>query len=328
MFSLFLRFHDTGVKIYSDSLNILRVIRNNLKPHLASENSFSHSAEISIQRAKRVIEIPSHYKKLAYYHNVQLFQSPDKKSYFVTDGFSSAEINPSKAKSTIYYYPAVERDSTLFTPLFFTILLIELLRYRGMYYLHSGGVSKDKKNCILIAGEGNTGKTTLTTSFIKCGYYFLGDDALFIYNNENGEIHVHSYARDFLFTRDGIKYFPEFSSRINSDNGNIKLNLPAVKIFKHKFIKESKPFAILFTKIGNEKRTTLKEIRPAGALRNLILCSQQVMFDNIVARSHLEALSKLAVQCKIFEAELGSDLLNNCEETIHKLEEALCQYQK
>lgn len=323
-----LRFHNTGVKIYSDSLNILRVIRKNLEPHLTSKNSLSHSAEISVQRAKRVIEIPPHYKKLAYYHNVQIFQSPDKRNYFVTDGFSSAEINPSRAKSKIYYYPIIEREPTLFTPLFFTIILIELLRFRGIYYLHSGGVSKDKKNCILIAGEGNSGKTTLTTTFIKYGYYFLGDDALFIYNNGNGEIYAHSYGRDFLFTRDGIKYFPEFSRRVNPDNGNIKLSLPAVKIFKNKFIKDSRPFTILFTKVGNKKRTTLKEIRPLQALRNLILCSQQVMFDNIVAKPHLDALAKLVTQCRCFEVMLGIDLLKEGEQVIRKLEETICQYPK
>ncbi len=323
-----LRFHDTGIKIYSNNSNILRVIRKNLEPHITTKNSFSHSAEISIQKAKRVIDIPSHYKKLAYYHNVQIFQSPDKRNYFVTDGFSSAELNPSGAKSKIYYYPIIERDSTLFTPLFFTIILIELLRFRGIYYLHSGGVSKDKRNCILIAGDGNSGKTTLTTSFIKCGYYFLGDDAVFIYNNGNGEIYAHSYGRDFLFTRDGIKYFPEFLPCITSDNGNIKLSVPAVKIFKDKFIKDSRPFTILFTKVGNKKRTTLKEIRPLQALRNLILCSQQVMFDNIAAKPHLDALGKLAAQCRCFEAMLGMDLLKEGEQVIRKLEETICQYQR
>lgn len=327
MFSLLLSFHNTGVKIHSDNHEIFSVISNNLKPYLTSKNSHPKITEISITRAKKVIDIPRGFKKLAYYHNVQLFQSQDKTDYFVTDGFNTAEINPVKGLAEIHYYPVVEKDTSLFTPLFFTIVLIELLRYRGIYYLHSGGVSKDRKNCILIAGEGNTGKTTLTTTFIKYGYYFLGDDALFFYENK-GEIYVHSFARDFQFTRDGIKYFPELLRYISNDNGTIKLSLPCTKIFHNKLIQESKPFIILFTKIADKKKTSLNKLPSKDALKNLILCSQQVMFDNINAKPHLEALNKLVVQCKSFSVLLGKDLLEYPGNTIQKLEETICQYQK
>jgi hypothetical protein len=327
MFSSFLAFHNTALKIQSESRKILETINNNLKPYLTSRNSFQKSVRISIERARKVIDIPGDYKKLAYYHNVQLFQSRDKRKYFVTDGFSSADIEPLKGIAKVFYYPAIEKDSFLFTPLFFTIVLIELLRYQGLYYLHSGAVSKDRKNCILIAGEGNTGKTTLTTLFIKSGYYFLGDDAIFIYKTDSG-INAYSYARDFLFTRDGIKYFPDLLHYISTDNGTIKLPLPAGRIFKDKLIKESRPEVILFTSISGQKRTVLKEMPQRDALKNLILCSQQVMFDNIVARSHLETLKKLVVQCRNFSAELGRDLIVKPRQTIEKLEEQICQYQK
>ncbi len=326
MFSLSLRFHNTVVKIKSYNKDVLKIIKDNLKPHVASQNSLPYAAEVSIQRARRVIEIPPYYKKLAYYHNVQIFQSPDRKRYFVTDGFSCADLIPQEGKSKIFIYPPVLRDPALFTPLFFTVLLIELLRYRGLYYLHSGAVSRDGKRGILIAGEGNSGKTTLTISFIKHGYYYLGDDALFISRGDNGKVFAHAYARDFLITRDTLKYLPEFSNI--PDSGSMKLTLYVRRAFKNKLIKYCAPRIILFTKIRNKNITQLSELKQSVALRNLILCSQQVMFDHLIAREHLNTLIQLISQCRCFEADLGTDILEDFENTISEMEETICQYLK
>ncbi len=326
MFSLYLRFHNTGVKIHSDNKDVLKVIRNNLIPHVSSQNSLPYTAEVAIQKARKVIEIPPDYKRLAYYHNVQIFQSPDRRRYFVTDGFSNADLRPREGKSKIFIYPPVLREPSLFTPLFFTVLLIELLRHRGLYYLHSGAVSIDGKTGILIAGEGNTGKTTLAISFIKRGYYYLGDDALFISRDDNGKIFAHAYARDFLITRDTLKYFPEFANI--PDTGSMKLTLSIRRNFKNKLIKYCEPRIILFTKINNKNITELHELKPSVALKNLILCSQQVMFDHLIAKEHLNALIQLISQCFCFEIALGKDILENSENTISELEETICQYLK
>jgi len=325
MFNALLRFHNAGIEILSESKNILKVIKDNLSPHLVSTNSLPYKAKIFIEKARTPIDLPAGYRKLAYYHNVQLYQSRDRKHYFVTDGFATANIYPEKGIASIHVNPILLKEPSLFTPLFFSVVLIEILRFAGIFYLHSGAVSKSGDDGILITGEGNTGKTTLTLTFIKSGYYYLGDDAIFL-SHENNVVMAHAFARDFQVTRDSLKYFPDFSNI--HDSGSLKLTLPANKLFNSKLADRCIPSIILFPEITSNKTTRLKKTAPSDALKKLIMSSQQVMFDHLMAKPHLNALVQLVSQCKCFDLELGKDMLIQGETTIKKLEETLCQYQK
>lgn len=329
MFSFALRFHNTGIKVKADNEAVLRKIKDNLRTHIASKNSLPMHGEIIITKALHAIDLPENYRKLAFYHNVQLYQSRDKGKYFVTDGFLAGELNPTEGISKIFYAPVVEKDPELISPLFFTVVLIELLRHRGLYYLHAGAVSKDGKGCILIAGEGNTGKTTLTTAFVKAGYFYLGDDAVFVSQSESGELLVSDFARDFQFMRDTLGHFSDISRFVEKDQGYMKLTLRPEIAFRNKLLRSATPEILLFPKVvKNKRRTTLTITKGAPVLRNLILCSQQVVFDNIIAEKHLRVLTELASKCRCYITELGKDLLTNPEKTIKNMEETLCQYQR
>ena len=61
----------------------------------------------------------------------------------------------------------------------FTLPLVELLKRRGLYGLHAGGVCRDGR-ALLLPGTSGSGKSTLTLALARAGFGFLGDDTLFL----------------------------------------------------------------------------------------------------------------------------------------------------
>jgi len=327
MRSLFFKFHNVSMEVESDIEKILQMIKFQFRMHLISGNSTGKKLRITISPSGRAIKIPHGYKKLAFYNNVIIYRSPETKNFLITDGFSAARLNPRAGSAEILVGPIAINDPQTFSPLLFTVLVIELLRYKELYYLHSGAVSNGNKS-ILIVGEGDSGKTTLTTSFIKSGYSYLSDDAVFLSPAEGRRVIAHPLARDFQFMRDTASIFPEIAALAPKTYHGPKLPVQAEKVFNNKYIPFASPNILLFIRITKKPKTKISPVNYSEAIKHLILNSHQIMFDRSLAEKHLGILVNLLSQCLPFDAALGADILRKPENIKKHLEEALCHYRK
>ena len=66
-------------------------------------------------------------------------------------------------------------------------LLQSILSMHGKYCLHASCASKNGRAC-LFPGKSGEGKTTMSTILGKAGFEYMGDDLVFISQNETGEI--------------------------------------------------------------------------------------------------------------------------------------------
>ena len=100
------------------------------------------------------------------------------------------------------YFPGNEIEprnlAEIFRPLLHWLSVL-----KGGFVLHAGGVTMGDK-ALLIAGPGNSGKTTLTQLCLSEGYGFLGDNVIEV-QNVNGEYLAYGVYCTFKLRPEAIK---------------------------------------------------------------------------------------------------------------------------
>jgi hypothetical protein len=92
----------------------------------------------------------------------------------------------------------------------FTLPLVELVKRRGLFGLHAGGVCRDGK-ALLLPGTSGSGKSTLTLALARAGFAFLGDDTLFLSRRSGGGLKVLAFPDEFDLTEQTVSFFPELA---------------------------------------------------------------------------------------------------------------------
>lgn len=320
--------------IYSKSITIESDSRKILKPVDSLINFFSTKKKV--KKPKISLTLSASKKILGKKADVKLEGKPlfrfDRlccyrkgNDYFYSDGKSLVISQPDKGISKGYISEETINSGRFFSHIFFYIILVEMLRHNGLYYIHSSGVEKNRTS-ILIPGNSGVGKTTISLALVRKGFSYLSDDALLLQKAKKeviaypipGDFHIDPAISENFKELTGVKHAVKYGK------GTKRSFDPAI-FYPDSFILKSKPNVILFPQIVREHESRLMPLSSAQCLAKLIPNSLLVMIDKKIAREHLDALTTLSKQCCAFQLLSGKDLILKpdkvIEKILHKIEE-------
>lgn len=198
---------------------------------------------------------------------------------------------------------------------FATYIWANLLRARGYYVLHAGGVVADGRG-VLVIGPSGSGKSTLTLGLLRSGLRLLSDDSVVL---AKGRAHA---------MRRGLFLEPAAARRTYPDLEGSWSPCPLVEASKQRLdlasvfgtVQEDDavPALLVFPRVGEGGPTTVEAMPPEAALHVLVEQSRLVELDEEVVEAHLEALGQLASTPAV-AVTLGPDVLDDAAPLVQHL---------
>jgi len=182
----------------------------------------------------------------------------------------------------------------------FYVPVLEIIRAKGVCYIHAGCVCRGDE-CILLCGGSGHGKSTLTYALARSRYSYLSDDAVFVEHDRSG-IEIFSFPEKIKLDANSRSYFPEFDEFEKSAG---KMEIPLKRTRIRDIAASGRPSALIFSGIGHERKSELTALPKSDTMLRLIGQSISISSKTNVARN-LDLLMELAESCKSFELKLGS----------------------
>ncbi|RMF95330.1 MAG: hypothetical protein D6734_05780 [Candidatus Schekmanbacteria bacterium] len=241
----------------------------------------------------------------------------------VTDGVSTAECETSKGIVTMFLDKGILRQERFFAFVFFYLILMEMLRYRGFYYVHSSCISIDGK-ALIIPGDTGAGKTTLCITLLREGYKYLSDDGVLL-RREGDTVRTYALPGEFHIDPSISKRFKELEDvKYGEKYGEgPKRAFSADKFYPGQFIHSAEQRFIIYPEIKNQRASRLCRISRAKALALFIPHSLLVMMDSDIAAAHLDVLKRAVEISECFRLESGQDLLDNPSNVVKMIKKEL-----
>jgi len=318
--SIRLKLHAPVVEINFDDPGVKTIIRDYLFSYL-SEDPSSPSIVFNLRRRFDVApKVPEGADWFFNYQGIAGFRSGDK-YYYVTS--ESAFVFDSKAGKI----DAVVGDDLLAVPHYFThgifnIVLMEALRYHGLYYLHAAGLTSPGGKGVVVTGDSASGKTTFAVSLIKLGWRWLTDDTILL-RNEDGEVRLLPFLTEFHIP-------PGLSERVEelnflADTNPYCLHNEKRAVWGEEIYGDSRitsmnpPDVIFFSKIVDNPVSEIRKIETLEAVNEIIRNSPYVLFSKPPAKAHLEALKAIVQGARCYRLFAGADIYNNPVEGVGRV---------
>jgi hypothetical protein len=188
--------------------------------------------------------------------------------------------------------------------------LAAALRRCHVFELHSSAViPPGKTKAVLIVGPSGSGKSTLASQLAACGWSYLSDDRIFVYQDDEG-----------LMSRPIRKFFALTTETVAALGlAHLSDTLPPTA--KRRFDPESlgngsqldsaRPATIVFPVISHEQQSTLRKITAPDSMARLLRISPWACYDKPTANQHLTVLRELAQRTTAYELLAGRDLMDD-----------------
>jgi len=189
--------------------------------------------------------------------------------------------------------------------LFLTLSLLELLKRRGRFAIHAGGVARDGR-AILIAGPTGAGKTTLVVAASLDGFELLGDDLVLLRHHPGEDsIRLAAFPDEIDLTPSTSKFFPEIERLLvgvkpgaSGKRSLHPLDIPGVRVAW-----DTRPAALVFPTALRATPASLREISPDEALARLV--ANVVRTERAATQRHLDAFAALVRSTAAFELDIA-----------------------
>jgi hypothetical protein len=190
------------------------------------------------------------------------------------------------------------------------------LRRGGLYVLHAAGVVEPETGTgLVVVGNSNSGKSSLTIRLASAGWRYLSDDMLVLSGEAGGACEAYALRRIFSVSASSLANChlsgleAALGAPANSDPSKRKLE-PAIT-FPGSFVESCRPRVLLFPTLTGEAASRLEKISPGESMARLIRQCPWASYDTGTAREHLRVLGMLAKQSASFSLAAGRDLIEN-----------------
>ncbi len=189
----------------------------------------------------------------------------------------------------------------------FTLPLVELLKRRGLFGLHAGGVCRDGK-ALLLPGTSGSGKSTLTLALARAGFGLLGDDTLFLARRPEEGVRVLAFPDEFDLTDQTVSFFPELKALAGEARpaGWRKRQVRVEEAYGAPVAWECAPAVLVFPRVAGVRHSELEPLSAGEAL--LELAPNVLLTEPRSSQAHLDALAALVEASECFRLATGTDL--------------------
>jgi hypothetical protein len=210
--------------------------------------------------------------------------------------------------SGVAYFSVLEPETEnlwLATHLLFTICLVEILKRRGLYSLHAGGLSANGK-CLLIPGTSGAGKSTLTVASLRANFDYMSDDMVFLDGRTDG-FKVLAFPEEVDVSDETAAFFPELSFLLSAPKrcGWRKKQIHPMQIYGAKVAPQARPAAVVIPRIAKSESSVVTRMDPDEALLEMV--PNVLLTEANSCRAHLDALSELVTSTPCYRLETGRD---------------------
>ncbi|HZG54595.1 MAG TPA: hypothetical protein VEZ40_21005 [Pyrinomonadaceae bacterium] len=189
------------------------------------------------------------------------------------------------------------------------------LRRGALYVLHAAGVVEPTTGAgMIIVGNSNCGKSSLTIRLAGAGWRYLSDDML-VLAEENDMIEAWGLRRIFSVSPASLANSglsgadAALGAPVNSDPGKRKLE-PRI-MFPGSFVESCRPHVLLFSSLTGEAASRVEKLSSGAAMARLIRQCPWASYDAATAREHLRVLGLMAKQSHSYSLHAGLDLLED-----------------
>jgi hypothetical protein len=189
----------------------------------------------------------------------------------------------------------------------FTLPLVELLKRRGLYGLHAGGVCRGGR-ALLLPGTSGSGKSTLTLALARAGFELLGDDTLFLARRPAEAPRVLAFPDEFDLTDQTVPFFPELAPLLGGPAraGWRKRQVRAERAYGTPVAWECAPAVLVFPRVAGVRMSELTPLSAGEAL--LELAPNVLLTEPRSSQAHLDALAELVAASECWRLATGTDL--------------------
>jgi hypothetical protein len=213
---------------------------------------------------------------------------------------------PDRGRSAVSAAGLQETDLWLVSHPLFTVPLVEILKRRGLYGLHAGGVCIHGR-ALLLPGTSGSGKSTLTLALARAGLSPLGDDTVFLARRGPG-LRVLAFPDEFDLTEQTVSFFPELRPLLDTPlpPGWRKRQLRTERAYAAEVVWECEPALLVYPRIAGRPESVLTPLDPGEAL--LELASNVLLTEPRSSQAHLDVLAELVEASECYRLETGTDL--------------------
>lgn len=318
--------HGAGLRIETSSPLLKDLLSSYLEPYavLSIEEGNSDNFTIQIEEfdGSAKVEIPSGAKRFFNYYGLIEGFEIDSNLYF--KGLDSVfELKPQEKLLRVSVSELSLQWPRSFTHVVFTLVLYEVLRYTGIYYVHAASLQDKQGRGWVFPANQSSGKTTICLALIKLGFKCLTDDAILIKRDEGGlkllaferEFHVPLHIAQIFKELEPLINEPEYFPNIDKRGLNIDKVYPGVRIMEM-----GAPKFIVFPEIKDSEQSSVELIPSSEAIKGLIPQSAMVFFSKSEAKRHLDILGEMVSSATCFRLISGKDIY---EDPVRGVERAI-----
>jgi len=188
----------------------------------------------------------------------------------------------------------------------FTVPLVEILKRRGRYGLHAGGVGAAGR-ALLLPGTSGSGKSTLTLALARAGFDLLGDDTVFL-ARRGAELRVLAFPDEFDLTDQAVAFFPELCPLLEAPSppGWRKRQVRAERAYGTAIAWDCAPAVLVFPRVAGVPESKLAPLPADEAL--LELAPNVLLTEPRSSQAHLDVLAELVAASDCYRLETGTEL--------------------
>jgi hypothetical protein len=186
-----------------------------------------------------------------------------------------------------------------------TLCLLELMKRRGRYPLHAGGVVIGT-GAVLVAGTSGAGKSTLTAALLRAGAGFLSDDIVFLQPDAH-DIRVLSFADELDVTDTTAAMFPELADLVGCPPppGRPKHQVRAEDRFGSNRVNNAWAVALVLPTFVEGTASALREADTSELLATL--APNVLLTEPASSQLHFDALAELVDSVPAYDLVMGRD---------------------